>query len=222
MNGWREIHVHPSIRVLSVWVHTHIDTCVHIYIYVHVHACVYTGYSLGVEGSTRGCSQFFQRSKHPGARRHVSVQRSVVVETAARARPSQGPSGRARAARHVAAWTHILVIHGAHRTSPSAAGMVPRRPTAESTIEQPLLGDVHCSEQLHVRVPFAHLLLVPSHSNDTLSAIPSKSARCNECMHVYIFACVRAGVEYSSEHSKGPSTRRNHIDRALTRSSKHA
>jgi hypothetical protein len=66
--------------------------------------------------------------------------------------------------------THSPVIHGAHRTSPSAAGMVPRRPTAESTIEQPLLGDGHCSEQLHVRVPFAHMLLVPSHSNVTPSA----------------------------------------------------
>jgi hypothetical protein len=62
------------------------------------------------------------------------------------------------------------MIHGAHRMSPSAAGMVPRRPTAERDIEQPLLGDVHCSEQLHVRVPFAHSLLVPSHSNVTLSA----------------------------------------------------
>ncbi len=70
--------------------------------------------------------------------------------------------------------------------------MVPRRPTAERSIEQPLLGDGHCSEQLHVRVPFAHVLLVPSHSNVTLSAIPSKSARCNECMHANIFACVRA------------------------------
>ncbi len=65
--------------------------------------------------------------------------------------------------------THSLVIHGAHRTSPSAAGMVPRRPTAESHIAQPLLGDGHCSEQLHVRVPFAHVLLVPSHPNVTLS-----------------------------------------------------
>jgi len=62
-----------------------------------------------------------------------------------------------------------LVIHGAHRTSPSAAGRVPRSPTAESTIAQPLLGDGHCSEQLHVRVPSAHVLLVPSHSNVTLS-----------------------------------------------------
>jgi hypothetical protein len=70
--------------------------------------------------------------------------------------------------------------------------MVPRRPAAERSIEQPLLGDVHCSEQLHVRVPFAHMLLVPSHSNVALSAIQSKSARCNECMHAYIFACVRA------------------------------
>ena len=47
--------------------------------------------------------------------------------------------------------------------------MVPRRPTAERSIAQPLLGDVHCSEQLHVRVPFAHMLLVPSHSNVTPS-----------------------------------------------------
>jgi hypothetical protein len=62
-----------------------------------------------------------------------------------------------------------LVIHGAHRTSPSAAGMVPRRPAPESTIEQLPPGDVHCSEQLHVRVPSAHMLLVPSHSNVTLS-----------------------------------------------------
>ncbi len=99
-----------------------------------------------------------------------------------------GAAGGARAARHAAAWTHILVIHGAHRKLPSAAGMVPRRPAPASTIEQPLLGDVHCSEQLHMRVPFAHMLLLPWHSNDTLSAIPSKSARCNECMHVYIFA----------------------------------
>ena len=66
--------------------------------------------------------------------------------------------------------THILVIHGAHRTSPSAAGMVPRRPLSKSTIEQPLLGDGHCSEQLHVSVPSAHSLLVPSHSNVTPSA----------------------------------------------------
>jgi hypothetical protein len=65
--------------------------------------------------------------------------------------------------------THSLVIHGAHRTSPSAAGMVPRRPAFQSSIEQPLPGDVQCSEQLHVRVPFAHVLLVPSHSNVTLS-----------------------------------------------------
>jgi hypothetical protein len=48
--------------------------------------------------------------------------------------------------------------------------MVPRRPAPESTIEQPLLGDVQCSEQLHVSVPFAHMSnLVPSHSNATLS-----------------------------------------------------
>ena len=114
--------------------------------------------------------------------------------------------------------THILVIHGAHRTSPSAAGRVPRRPAPESDIAQPSLGNGHWAEQLHVSVPFAHSLLVPSHSNDTLSAIPSNRARCNECMHVYIFACVRARVE----HSKGPSTRRAHIDRALTRSSTHA
>ena len=53
--------------------------------------------------------------------------------------------------------------------SPSAAGMVPRRPTAERDIEQPLLGDVHWTEQLHVRVPFAHSRLVPSHSNATPS-----------------------------------------------------
>jgi hypothetical protein len=65
--------------------------------------------------------------------------------------------------------THSLVIHGAHRTLPSAAGMVPRRPSCESTIEQPSLGDVHWIEQLHVRVPFAHMLLVPSHSNATPS-----------------------------------------------------
>ena len=154
----------------------------------------------------------------PGARRHVATQRSVNVQMAARTRPSQGRSGGARASRNAAAWTHILVIHGAHRKLLSAAGMVPRRPAPASTIEQPLLGDVHCSEQLHVRVPFAHILLLPSHSNDTLSAIPSKSARC-ACIHL---ACVRVGVECSSEHSKGPSTRRDHIDRALTRSSKHA
>jgi hypothetical protein len=88
----------------------------------------------------------------------------------------RGLSGRARAARHAAEWTHSPVIHGAHRTSPSAAGMVPRRPAFESHIEQPLLGDVHCSEQLHVRVPFAHMLLIMSHSNVTLSATPSRCA----------------------------------------------
>ena len=47
--------------------------------------------------------------------------------------------------------------------------MVPRRPAYERSITQPLLGDVHWTEQLHVRVPFAHVLLVPSHSNVTPS-----------------------------------------------------
>ena len=132
--------------------------------------------------------------------------------------PVRGPAGGRERRGTRPQRTHSLVIHGAHRTSPSAAGMVPRRPAAESTIEQPLLGDGHWAEQLHVSVPFAHSLLVPSHSNVRLSAIPSKSARCNECMHVCIFACVRARVE----HSKGPSTRRDHIDRARTRSPTHA
>jgi hypothetical protein len=133
----------------------------------------------------RGGLQFLQRSEVPGARRHVSAQLRILVETAARTRPSQGPSGRARAAKHAAAWTHSLVTHGAHRTSPSAAGRVPRRPAPESTIEQPLLGDVHCSEQLHVRVPFAHMLLVPSHSNATPSgaaAPPQRNSR--RCVHI--------------------------------------
>ncbi len=162
-------------------VYTHI----HIYIYIHVPICIKWP-PCRARGTRVGGSQFLQRSEVPGARRHVAIQRSVVVQTAARTRPSQGPSGRARAARHAAAWTHSLVIHGAHRTSPSAAGMVPRRPAAESTIKQPLIvGDGHCSEQLHVRVPSAHMLPVPSHSNVTLSgaaAPPQRNSR--RCVHI--------------------------------------
>ncbi len=103
----------------------------------------------------------------------------------------------------------MLVIHGAHRTSPRAAGIVPRRPACASDIEHPLLGDVHSAEQLHASVPSAHMLLVPSHSNVTLSATPSKHARCNACMHVYIFSLVHACVEYSLEHAQGPQHETN-------------
>ncbi len=130
-----------------------------------------------------GCSQFLQRSEVPGARRHVSAQLRILVETAARTRALVGgPAGGRKRQGTRPERTHSLVIHGAHRTSPSAAGMVPRRPKFESSIEQPLLGDVHCSEQLHVRVPFAHMLLVPSHSNATPSAAAAQpqqtSRRC--------------------------------------------
>ncbi len=121
-----------------------------------------------------GGSQFFQGSEVPGARRHVATQRIVAVEKAARSRRGSEQEGTPGTQLN---GTHSLVIHGAHRTSPSAAGMVPRRPAYASSIEQPPLGDVHCSEQLHVRVPSAHVLLVPSHSNVTLSATPSRCAR---------------------------------------------
>jgi hypothetical protein len=91
--------------------------------------------------------------------------------------PVRGPAGGRKRQGTRPQRTHSLVTHGAHRKLPSAAGMVPRRPLLSRYIAQPLPGDGQCSEQLHVRVPFAHVLLVPSHSNVTLSAPPSRCAR---------------------------------------------
>jgi hypothetical protein len=138
--------------------------------------CVYTGFSSWVEGSRVGAHSSFSDRKFP-ALAGTSPLSALLFRRLPENAAVRGPAGGRERQGTRLNGTHSPVMRGAHRTSPSAAGMVPRRPTAERSIEQPPLGDVHCSEQLHVRVPSAHMLLVPSHSNVTLSAIPSKSAR---------------------------------------------
>ena len=140
------------------------------YKHTRINVHVYTGDGSGVEGSRVGAHSSFSDRKFPAlagtsplnsgfSLRKLPERASVRGTAGGRERHGKRPQG-----------THILVIHGAHRTSPSAAGRVPRRPAPESDIAQPLLGDGHWAEQLHVSVPFAHMsTLLPSHSKITLS-----------------------------------------------------
>ncbi len=66
---------------------------------MYVYVCIY-GLQFWGGRTTRGGSQFFQRSEVPGARRHVATQGTVPAQIAARTRDAvggtEGASGKAR------------------------------------------------------------------------------------------------------------------------------
>ena len=142
-----------------------------IYIHTYIYVYVYSGYIKRPRFWARwkrvGAHSSFSEGKFPTLAGTSPLNSGFWLRRLPEHAPVTGPAGGRE--RQGTQGTHSLVTHGAHCTSPSAAGMVPRRPAFASSIEQPLLGDVHFSEQLHVRVPSAHVLLVPSHSNVTLS-----------------------------------------------------
>jgi hypothetical protein len=184
------------------------DTCTHAYtliytlIYIHGYGCVCVrvfirATVLGWKNHAWGAHSSFSDRKFL-ALAGTSPLSAFLLRRLAEHAAVRGPAGGRERQGTRPHRTHSPVIHGAHRTSPSAAGMVPRRPTAERSIEQPLLGDVQCSEQLHVRVPLAHMLLVPSHSNVTLSATPSRCARYVASMRILEY------VSASSTHRSTP------------------
>ena len=66
------------------------------YTHIHIYICIFGLHKEAtVLGSmeTRGRSQFSQRSEVPDARRHVSAQLRILVETAAKTPPVRGPAG---------------------------------------------------------------------------------------------------------------------------------
>jgi hypothetical protein len=161
-----------------------IYTYTHIYIYIHVPICIKWP-PCRARGKCVGAYSSFSDRKFPALAGTSPLNAVLSFRRLPEHAAVRGPAGGRERQGTRPQRTHSLVIHGAHRTSPSAAGMVPRRPTFESTIAQPLPGDVQCSEQLHVRVPFAHSLLVPSHSNVTPSgaaAPPQRNSR--RCVHI--------------------------------------